>query len=453
MARAVRSRASPSSKAPMRRSPAKRRMASDPGPHNSSISRRIARSTSAGALASRWATTMNLATSSASGRRSSGSSGISSFISMSRASGRSAAPLGKSRMNGNPVGVEQHQDLELALAGAPPGQCQVEVTLTADHVAVALLKGNHRPPHARQDFPKQDPLRVDRCSGCALIAVVERSAVGDPAGLAVEPCKAPTLAAKPTDVLVRIAPAGEFPIEDRRQRSAIQHIIAGAEIVMAEYRRRWRQHVPLEPAHTPFENRAGRRMTVEIGAKPPYLLCRPDFLIGRQKRETGLRRADRVDEGQLAAEPVGARGESRIERPIAGDPVRCRDPKSAPHDEERLAEDGRVLAGEERFGNRYPRCKDRLLHGEFLATGEARRNARRGGRPQHEPLFAIERATREARVEPPILLKRATSEPCQRRNLHRLSLARRGEKPGQCHTAWFKLQRRRARHRPRSPPL
>src|SRR6516165_2798692 len=423
MARAVRSRASPSSKAPMRRSPAKRRMASDPGPHNSSISRRIARSTSAGASASRWATTMNLATSSASGRRSSGSSGISSFISMSRASGRSAAPLGKSRMNGNPVGVEQHQDLELALAGAPPGQCQVEVTLTADHVAVALLKGNHRPPHARQDFPKQDPLRVDRCSGCALIAAVERSAVGDPAGLAVEPCKAPTLAAKPTDVLVRIAPAGEFPIEDRRQRSAIQHIIAGAEIVMAEYRRRWRQHVRLEPAHTPFENRAGRRMTVEIGAKPPYLLCRPDFLIGRQKRETGLRRADRVDEGQLAAEPLGDRGESRI------------------------------LAGEERFGNRHPRCKDRLLHGEFLATGQARRNARRGGRPQHEPLFAIERATREARVEPPILLKRATSEPCQRRNLYRLSLARRGEKPGQCHTAWFKLQRRRARHRPRSPPL
>src|SRR6516225_7995667 len=158
---------------------------------------------------------MHLATSSASGRRSSGSSGVSSFSRMSRASARSAGPLGRSRIGAVASSVEQHQKLELAFGGTPPGQCEIEVGLAADHVAVGLLQSNYRPPHAGQKLPETDPIGINRLAGLALVAAVERGAVGNPAGLPVKPRKAPALAAKPTDILVWIAPAGELPIEDR----------------------------------------------------------------------------------------------------------------------------------------------------------------------------------------------------------------------------------------------
>ena len=133
-------------------------------------------------------------------------------------------------------------------------------------------------------------------------------------------------------------------------------------------------------------------MTVEIGAKLGHLLCRPNFLIGREECEIGPRRANRVDQGELAPEPLGDDGESRIECPIASDPVGCRDPINSPHDEKRLAPDSGILAGKERFGNRHLRRESRLLHGEFLNASQARRNPSRGGGAQHEPLFAVERA-------------------------------------------------------------
>src|SRR6516225_836183 len=135
-------------------------------------------------------------------------------------------------------------------------------------MAVALLEGNYRPPHARQDFPKADSLLVDRHAGFALIAAVERGEVGNPTALPVGPRKAPTLAAKPADILVRIAPAGEFPIEDHGQHGTVQQVIAGAEIVMAEHRPGRRRDVRLEPAHTPFDHRPRCGMTVEIVTKP-----------------------------------------------------------------------------------------------------------------------------------------------------------------------------------------
>ena len=98
IARAARSCGSERSNAPTRRSYANRRRTSSPCPHNISIWRRIARPSSSGASASRWAIAMHLTNSNASGRRSSGSSGISSYSSTSRASRRRAAPFGGSRI-------------------------------------------------------------------------------------------------------------------------------------------------------------------------------------------------------------------------------------------------------------------------------------------------------------------------------------------------------------------
>src|SRR5215471_9931893 len=157
---------------------------------------------------------MHLAMSSASTRRSSGNRGTSSLNNISRASARSTGLLGRSCIGATASSVEQHQQLELALGGTPPGQREIEVTLAANYVPVGLLKGNRRPPRARQDFPKMDPAGVDRPAGFAFVAAVERSAPGDPAGLPVEPRKAPALAAKPADGLVRVASAGELPMVD-----------------------------------------------------------------------------------------------------------------------------------------------------------------------------------------------------------------------------------------------
>ena len=72
-------------------------------------------------------------------------------------------------------------------------------------------------------------------------------------------------------------------------------------------------------------------MTVEIGAKSGDLLRRPNLFIGGEKCEIGARRPDRVDPGELAAEPLGDRRERWVESGIAGDPVRCGGPLDPPH--------------------------------------------------------------------------------------------------------------------------
>src|SRR3546814_21087382 len=67
------------------------------------------------------------------------------------------------------------------------------------------------------------------------VAAIEMDTVGDAAGLLLAGTEAPALGAEPADVLVRIAPAGEFPIEDRRQAGFVDHVVAGAEVVMRQY--------------------------------------------------------------------------------------------------------------------------------------------------------------------------------------------------------------------------
>ncbi len=179
--------------------------------------------------------------------------------------------------------VEQHQDLQLAFAGAPPGQGQIEAAFAAQHVTVALLQGNHRPAHASQHLPEMNPQRVDDRVARVSVAAVERGAVGNPAGFAVEPGKAPALGAKPADILVRVAPAGEFPVEDAGQPGAVEQVIAGAEIMVAQHRGDRRGQARFEPANAPFEHRPRRRIGVEIGSKPGDLLRWPGLLIRSQK--------------------------------------------------------------------------------------------------------------------------------------------------------------------------
>src|SRR5215469_8134238 len=125
---------------------------------------------------------MQLAIRRASSWRSEGNNGSRSLMRMSRASASSAAPSGRSRIFRRSAIIEQHQDFELAFAGAPPRQREIEAALTAEQAAVALLQRDHRPAHTRQNFPIMDATRVDPPADFALVAPVERHTVADAAG-------------------------------------------------------------------------------------------------------------------------------------------------------------------------------------------------------------------------------------------------------------------------------
>src|SRR5262245_15559655 len=190
---------------------------------------------------------MLLATRRASRRDSGGNRGSRSLSSTSRARASRSGPVGKSRIGGCSMRIEQHQNFELAFGSAAAGQRQVEISLSPDHVSVALLQCNNRPPDTCQHLPEEDAVRIYRTSGLVFVAAVERAATGDPPGFTVEPRKTPALGAEPADILVRVTPAGELPIENSSEPGAVEHVIAGAEIAVAQHRVDRRQKVRFEP--------------------------------------------------------------------------------------------------------------------------------------------------------------------------------------------------------------
>src|SRR5215831_15087174 len=244
------SRGSEASKVPTRKSRAKR--ASDPGfavpvsPYSFCVSPRISRAGSSPVSASRSAIAMLLATSRASKWASCGSSGSRSCNSTSRARASTAGPVGKSRIGGYSGTVQQHEDLQFAFGRAPSGEREIEIALARYHIAVALLQRDHRPAHACQHLPEKDPLRVDQSPWLVLVSLVEGCAIGDAAGFAVKPRKAPSFRAEPADILVRIAPARKFPIENSGQDGAVQHVVPSAKIVVAKSGIGRRRHMRCE---------------------------------------------------------------------------------------------------------------------------------------------------------------------------------------------------------------
>src|SRR5439155_25983544 len=124
----------------------------------------------------------------------------------------------------------------------------------------------------------------------------------DAAGFAVEPGEAPALAAEPADILFRVAPAGEFPIENAGQPGSIHHVVAGAEIAVAQHRRERRRDMGFEPADRRFEHRPRLWVMVEIGAEAGNLRLGTALVRRWQKVEIRARRPDRLDPRQLPTE-------------------------------------------------------------------------------------------------------------------------------------------------------
>src|SRR6185312_11259380 len=157
-----------------------------------------------------------------------------------RAAGGGRAPSDRDRSAGRAsagprIRVEEPQQLELAFGGPPPGDRARQALLAAEDIAVALLQGDHGPADIGDDLPEAQPLRVDPPARLRLVAAVKVPAVRDPAGLAVEPGEAPAFAAEPGEVLVLVAPAGKLPVEDAGELRAVDEVVAGAEIAVAQH--------------------------------------------------------------------------------------------------------------------------------------------------------------------------------------------------------------------------
>src|SRR5207248_4242627 len=206
----------------------------------------------------------------------------------------------------------------------------------ADQVAIALLQRDDRPAEISENLPIPDAFGIGAAARSSLIAGIEWRARGDAARLAIEPGEAPTLAAEPADILVGVAPAGEFPIEDASQRGALQQVISGAEIAVAQHRAKRRRDVGFEPARRPFEDRPRVRVQVEIGAEAGDLRRRTVLLPSIEEGEVGPRRPDRLKARQLLAEAIRYLRQTRLERRIGGDLATLRGSGAAPHDKKPL---------------------------------------------------------------------------------------------------------------------
>src|SRR4051812_43529363 len=88
-------------------------------------------------------------------------------------------------------GGEQSQHLQPAPPGAPANDRGAEIARPPKQVAVALLQRDNRPADIRKNFPEPDAIGIEPAARCALVTSVELSALGDAAGLAVEPGKPP----------------------------------------------------------------------------------------------------------------------------------------------------------------------------------------------------------------------------------------------------------------------
>ena len=115
------------------------------------------------------------------------------------------------------VVIEQHQQFQFALGGAAADDRGGEVAGAAEQYPIGLLQGDDRPADIRQHLPEPHPVGIEPPPARLFVGAVKRRPVGDTAQFAVEPGEAPALAAEPADILVRVAPTGEFPIEDAGQ--------------------------------------------------------------------------------------------------------------------------------------------------------------------------------------------------------------------------------------------
>ena len=103
--------------------------------------------------------------------------------------------------------------------------------------------------------------------------------MADAAGLAVIGAEPPAFGAEPADVIMAIAPASEFPIQDAGQPILVHHVVTGAEVAVAKDQFAPGRGVPFQPPQAPLEDGMGGGKAIQVMAQP----------IDRMQRRARLR--------------------------------------------------------------------------------------------------------------------------------------------------------------------
>ncbi len=156
---------------------------------------------------------------------------------------------------------------------------------------------------------------------------------------------------------------GELPVEQAAQPAIVDHVVAGAEIAMAEHQAGRLRCIAVEPADDVFERRPRHRQVVEVTAHLRRLLatrCETGQRQAVDDRDAGRRRRQPVQPGELAAEFACERlaksGQTGVAYQLAGLGVAG---KASDH-HERRANDRQIR-----------RCGDWLRHRHANLVGSA----------------------------------------------------------------------------------
>ena len=96
------------------------------------------------------------------------------------------------------------------------GQARVPGLSRCRRVALRLVGSDARPSGYGRRFPTTHARHVHGAAAASLVARIERLAGADAARLQIRAPEAPAFRAEPAEIGHRVAPAGDFPIEDRR---------------------------------------------------------------------------------------------------------------------------------------------------------------------------------------------------------------------------------------------
>ena len=128
------------------------------------------------------------------------------------------------------------------------GQRQFKRGFRAGGVARPLLDRDRRPAQIGRRFPISDGILIDSAARRFLIACVEVRPVRQPPGLPFRLPEPPRRGAEPSQILHRIGPAGELPVDDGGQPSPVDHVVSRPVIPVAQHQLTRRRRVQRQPA-------------------------------------------------------------------------------------------------------------------------------------------------------------------------------------------------------------
>src|SRR5687767_2098126 len=120
-------------------------------------------------------------------------------------------------------------------------------------MALALLQRDHGPANVRHDLPVPQRRPIHGATGAPAIFIQKVRSVGDAADGIAMPPEAPAFGKEPADVLQRIAPRDEFPVEHARERAFVHQVITRAVIAVYESGLFASWRVSRAPAQAPLQ--------------------------------------------------------------------------------------------------------------------------------------------------------------------------------------------------------